>query len=188
MGSVIEMPRAVFDAKKRREEKRSPLPRKPKRSKAKGYRNSMLAKIHIAKKQLGMSEDEYRAFLCGRLGVDSAKDLTIDGLKEALEHLTGLGWETKRTRPVGDRHGLPAPLADKHNTGQARILKAIEALLSELGRLRGKFIPWDYAASILKRQTGLTRLEYGDRKQLTGVLVALENVVKRSKAARVEEA
>ena len=46
-------------------------------------RRALLAKVHIAAKELGISPADYRALLMGRFGVPSAGDLsTGDGTKE----------------------------------------------------------------------------------------------------------
>lgn len=40
------------------------------------YIGNQLAKIHIGKKHMGLSDDEYRAFLIGCTGKASSKDMT----------------------------------------------------------------------------------------------------------------
>lgn len=58
-------------------------------------RRTDLAKIHIARKQLGMSEDVYRAMLQSVAGVASAGDLDLRGRGKVLQHLKQLGWKPK---------------------------------------------------------------------------------------------
>ncbi|MEI7880330.1 MAG: phage protein GemA/Gp16 family protein [bacterium] len=46
-----------------------------------------LALIHIVKKELGLSDEEYRAILRREAGVDSAKDLTDDSFRQLMRYL-----------------------------------------------------------------------------------------------------
>ena len=43
-----------------------------------------LALIHVAKRETGLSDDEYRVFLQGAAGIDSAKDIRNQGQFEAV--------------------------------------------------------------------------------------------------------
>jgi phage gp16-like protein len=66
-----------------------------------------LALIHLAKGQLGLDEDTYRAMLRGVAGVDSAGDLDAAGRARVLEHLRGRGF-----RPLaGARRRQASPSA-----------------------------------------------------------------------------
>lgn len=55
-------------------------------------RRSLLAKIHIAKKQLGLDDAVYRALLA-RFGVVSSKDLSMKGLAQLVDHMAQKGAE-----------------------------------------------------------------------------------------------
>ena len=46
-----------------------------------------LALIHIVKKELGLSDEEYRAILRRETGVDSAKDLTDESFRQLMRFL-----------------------------------------------------------------------------------------------------
>lgn len=54
-------------------------------------RRSALAKIHIAKKDLGMDEETYRAMLWTVARVHSAADLDDEGRQAVLAHLVARG-------------------------------------------------------------------------------------------------
>jgi len=58
-------------------------------------RLSDLAKIHIAKKELGLFDEEYRDLLYFYFEVLSTKDLTDKQLKELLSIFRGRGWRPK---------------------------------------------------------------------------------------------
>lgn len=63
-------------------------------------RQQLMAKVHIAKKQLGLDDDTYRAVLArhGR-GKTSAAELTAGELIAMVEELKAKGWAEKRRAP-----------------------------------------------------------------------------------------
>lgn len=65
---------------------------------------AMLAKIHIARKELGLREAEYRALL-QRVGkVESAKGLSDRAAAAVIAEFKRLGWAPKEsTRPPAER-------------------------------------------------------------------------------------
>lgn len=148
-------------------------------------RKGLLAKVHIAKAQLALDDDTYRAVL-GGYGVTSAKDLDTAGLEKLLLHFERRGWHPTpgRTRKA-DKHGAPANLARNGRKGAAKpydrsaLLTKIEALLADKGAAQGAHVPWDYAAAILKRMYKVDRLEWATAEQLRGVMVALMKGGKR---------
>jgi len=58
-------------------------------------RRALLAKVHIAKKELRMSAPDYRALLMGEFGVPSATELSTKEMERLLEHFVGRGWRPK---------------------------------------------------------------------------------------------
>jgi len=158
-------------------------------------RKGLLAKIHIAKAQLGLDDDAYRAVLAAH-GVESAKDLDMQGLEAVLTHMETLGWQAKTARTrKNDKHGAPANLGRGYGKGNVKpsdrslLLTKIEALLADKGAAQDKHVPWDYAAAILKRMYKVDRLEWATAEQLRGVMVALMQGGKRKGGAiRYDEA
>ena len=65
-------------------------------------RQAMLAKVHIAKKQLAMDDDSYRAVLRRVTGVDSTKTLSIGALDAVVTEFKRLGFKPV-ARPVSDK-------------------------------------------------------------------------------------
>lgn len=63
---------------------------------ARDHRNSDLAKIHLAKKSLCMTEEDYRTMLWTQGRVHSAADLDHTGRQHVLEHLRACGWPRKQ--------------------------------------------------------------------------------------------
>jgi phage gp16-like protein len=133
-------------------------------------RNANLAKIHIAKKQLGMDDDTYRAMLKTHGAVSSSKDLTLIGAAKVLAHLERCGFKAKPAKAA--QRSLPSVGADR-----APLMSKVEALLADAGR------PWAYADGVAKRLFGNTtkveRIEFCDVAHLSKVVAALSFDAKR---------
>ncbi len=144
-------------------------------------RNPNLAKIHIAKKELGMDESTYRAMLRTHGGVDSSKDLTLIGAAKVLAHLEKCGFEPKAAK---------AAVRTKPKVGGDRqlLMNKIEAQLADARR------PWAYADGVVKRlfinTTKVERIEFCDAEHLGKVVAALAFDAKRraKKAAAAAQA
>lgn len=180
-----------------------PAPRPRKRGTVtEEMRKSLLAKIHVAKKQLGLTDSEYRAMLEGNFGVTSAAHLDDEGLQRMVFELRAYGFRPKRgharrgtsrsaavaIRKPGEpgngcrKRTVPATLAqDDTGQGRKKLMQKIEAQLAEKGRVEGTDMPWAYALGILKKQSGgVTRsLDQATPEQLTGVIAALARDAKR---------
>lgn len=65
---------------------------------------AMLAKIHIARKELRLQEAEYRALLQRVARVESAKDLSDKAAAAVIAEFKRLGWAPKESkRPPAER-------------------------------------------------------------------------------------
>lgn len=124
---------------------------------------AILAKIHVAKKQLAMEDDAYRAMLQSVAGVRSAKDLTVTQAEKVLAHLRKCGFT-----PAPKFGRRPTPPRDR----QALVSK-IEALLAEAKR------PWSYADALAKHMFGIEKIDWCDGDQLWRVVAALQKDAKR---------
>lgn len=158
-------------------------PRKQKRgSKGEEQRKSLLAKIHVAKKQLGLDDAEYRAMLEGNFGVMSAASLDLHELERMVFVMRSYGFAPKRghaRRGESRKRDVPALL--NAPGGRGDLVAKIEAQLAEKGRIEGTDVPWGYALGILQRQSGgVTRsLDHATEEQLKGVISALARDAKR---------
>jgi phage gp16-like protein len=122
------------------------------------FKKAELAKIHIAKKELGLDDATYRAMLKQVAGVESSKDLTAQGRALVLEHFKKAGFKGQHP---GKPHNLPSKSPRSAKLGK------IEALLAD-----GKK-PWAYAVAIAKQMYGKERLEFCADDELTGIITAL---------------
>jgi len=139
------------------------------------YRNALIRKIHVARRDLGLDDDSptYRAFLERTTGKDSLRAMSVSELAKVVEAFCAKGWNATPRRSK-DTHGLPKNFAPNPNRkGTAKLMTKIEALLAEMGTGQNGFIPWSYAASILKRMYKVERLEWATQRQLRGVIAAL---------------
>jgi phage gp16-like protein len=115
------------------------------------YRRKCLAKIHIAKKELGLSDEEYRDLISATVtGKESAADLDDLQLQLLLDRLQALGWRPRL--PRASERPLPATV------WKARKLWL---QLYELGAVHNP--QWTALARFAKRMTGV-----GDLRRLTG--------------------
>ncbi|WP_046079660.1 gp16 family protein [Halomonas sp. HG01] len=132
-----------------------------------------LAQIHIARQQLGLSDDEYRAILARTVGVSSAKELTDSNVGRVLHEFKRLGWKPKAPKRAGRQ---------PNTLNSEEMLQKIEAQLCELGA------SWAYAEAIARRQTGIAKLEWlKTEKQYRGVIAALDvEQEKRDRLAAID--
>jgi len=128
-------------------------------------RKAELAQIHIAKTQLGLAEDEYRALLLQVTGKTSSKDLTWQGRKALLVHFKKIGFQVK-----SNKAGRAAPIVAKD---KASLMKKIEAQLAEAK------LPWAYADGMAKRICKVDRIEWCEAEHLVKIIAALNIDAKR---------
>ena len=124
---------------------------------------STLAKIHIAKQQLAMDDDSYRAMLRSVGGVESAKDLDTAGAANVMRHLERCGFRPKSTG--GRRPRVAAPRAAQ--------LRKIEALLADAGR------SWEYLGGMVRRICKVDAIEFCDDTMLGKLIAALQYDARR---------
>ncbi len=76
----------------------------PEEARRNAMRRGLLAKVHIAKKDLRLSDDQYGAIL-GRFKVASAGDLPVRELEKLVKFFKSLGWKpcTRRERGLDER-------------------------------------------------------------------------------------
>ena len=129
-----------------------------------------IALLHVAKAELGLSEEVYREML-GSVGVLSSVQLTGPQFDELMRRMEAGGFRTvsrigKRSRPAG-----------KTGTSQDLQLGKIRALLEEMKLSDG------YADAISRHMWGVDKVDWCRPDQLKGVIAAL---VRRQKQMRRE--
>jgi len=134
-----------------------------------------LSKIHIAKQQLDMDDDSYRALLARVAGVRSAKELDNKQAANVLREFERLGFKPK---PSAKAKGKP------HNAKQLgpRIDK-IEAQLTDMR------LPWAYADAMARQMFKVQRVAWLKKADQLDALIAALHVEqeKRGLLHQVEE-
>ena len=137
-------------------------------------RRAMLAKIHMAKKDLALDDDTYRDFLEAEYGVRSAGKLTPYQLDQVLGIFRAWGWESDPKRQAAALRARAREMAGRIDNGEARLkglvrkvcgvewldwvrdVGKLERLLAALGRLRGgneekeEGVGWSWCAGLLR--------------------------------------
>ena len=130
-------------------------------------RRSLLAKIHVAKKQLAMVDDSYRALLVRTTSKDSARDCSDAQLVRVVEEFKRLGFD-----------------APKKVSGKP-FVRMIYAIWKDLKPYLDA--PNDAAlAAFVQRQTGIDKPEWLDGKQAGVVIEALKGWLARERARAVK--
>ena len=122
-------------------------------------RNMDLSKIHIAKKNLGLDDETYRALLFRVAGVRSAKDLNPRTAGKVLAEFERLGWKAAPSKPGRNK---PAVAPDR-----AKLIGKIEAFLAEAKR------SWSYVDGMAFHMFKVERVEWCDSGQLMKLVAAL---------------
>ena len=142
------------------------------------YRNALLAKIHIAIKALGISDDDYRLILAGEeFGVDSAAKLSDRGLSDLVGWFEERGWRPKvgggRQKPQTSSAAVLKPQAQRSHQVDALKDRARQMALHtdlDMARWRG----------LVRKACGVDELEWcGDAVRLKRLLAMLKTITDR---------
>lgn len=123
------------------------------------------AKIHIAVKELGISDDVYRDILKIHFNKGSSKSLNTREVGALLAHFKGLGWKP-RYKKKGGKSSLP--LAQDR---MSRKIRALWITLHKEGVVKDS--SEQALARFAKRITGVAALQWLDTKQKGKVIAAL---------------
>ncbi len=137
-----------------------------KRAVAEDVRKRELAQIHVAKKELCLDDETYRAMLWAIARVRSAADLDWEGRKRVLDHMKAKGWKNKskrRAAPAGNKKGL-------------------------LGKIRALLINYPggaktdaYADGVARHMFGVDRYTWCNEDQLYKIVQALSVGARRAR-------
>ncbi|MEJ2792058.1 regulatory protein GemA [Iodobacter sp. LRB] len=137
--------------------------------------NAHLAQIHIAKKQLAMDDDTYRAMLKEIAGVESAKNLSVPKALAVLAHLKRRGFKVTSAKAGSSR-----PL-DQEETSKK--IRALWLFLHDLGGVKN---PSEAAlGAYVKRITGVEALQWINHRQAETLIESLKKWAMRFLPAAV---
>lgn len=142
---------------------------------ASSQRRSMIGKLHVAKNQLAMAEDDYRALLQRSAGVMSAAEADIAGLDRALKAMEGLGW--KALPPTRRKSGKSSSTRRPADHPVARKARALWISLWQLGAIDNA--SEQALEAFAKRQLGCTALQWADQSQCDRLIEALKAIAIR---------
>ena len=134
-------------------------------------RNALYAKIQIARKQIGMEEDDYRSMLKQRYGKASLTRLTHDELGDLVQHFVSLGFKPRRR--TGSKTGT-RPL---DQTPTSKKIRALWLSLHALGLVEDR--SEKALAAFVKRQAGVDDLRWLTPAESYKVIEALKKWAER---------
>lgn len=139
-------------------------------------RTALIRQVHVARRQLGLDEADYRATLRAATGKDSSALMTEKELAEAVDAFERLGF---RRTFKGAPDGRKSPRAG---------VRLIFGLWTELGR-KGLIEHADRKAlfAFVKRMTDVDHPDWLDNAQANKVIEALKAIRDRGKSRTVPE-
>ena len=136
------------------------------------HRRRELAQIHIAKKQLGLDDETYRAMLWTVGRVRSSADLDYAGRRAVLDHLTARGFKASAAKRERPKDPLWA-CVNKAAPDRQPMLRKIAMQLKAAGR--GK----SYGDAVARKMFSIERLEFCGSDQLHRIIGALNYDARR---------
>lgn len=122
-------------------------------------KKALLAKIHIAKKDLCLDDGTYRDVLRRVTGKDSASKMLISELERVVYEFGNLGWKPS-AKP---KHGKKPKVSTDKPSRQA-VMDKIEALLADME------LHWNYAHAMARGMHKKEKLEFCTDEELHKVM------------------
>jgi phage gp16-like protein len=134
-------------------------------------RSNQLKIIHVAKKQLGLDDDTYRSIVSMICNGRTNSSAQLDGGERAklIDHLVGRGFKLEPAQKAKSR----AMAADD----QSKMIRALWLELAATGAVRNSSEA--SLAAFVKRQIGVSALQWLDVKQASTVIESLKNWLAR---------
>lgn len=128
------------------------------------HRRSMIGKVHVAKRELGLIEDDYRSILLHETGQTSLTTCSDAQISKLLDRLKSQGFKPKKAARAADHPGA----------GKAR------ALWISLGQLGAIDNASEQALeAFTRRQMGCDRLQFANQRQIYKLVEALKAIAQR---------
>jgi hypothetical protein len=131
--------------------------------------------IHVARRQLQLTEDDYRAILDGYGGVASARDLDHEGFDRVMAYFNQCGFvSTWKKRTFGNRPGMASP-------GQVDLIRKLWRAWSDNSDQEASLNRW------LENKFGISALRFLDPAGASKAITALRamGARKRDRAPQV---
>lgn len=143
-------------------------------------RNQLLGKVHIAQKQLDLSDDDYRDTIEGLFGVRSASKLSDRRLTELVEHFKKLGFQAKPVRSRSSKRTATQPAKEKE-----QLILKMRALWISLFHLCVTYDRSDDGLTAFARRVsggkaaGVRALHWLDQESAYKVIEAMKKMAER---------
>ena len=139
-------------------------------------KRSLMAKIHIAKKDLGLTDEDYRAILVEVTGKRSSADLSFLELGKVLDRFKTRGW-TPTVKAASD---MPAARQRSRSADHpsAKKARALWISLAQLGVVRNPSEP--ALEAMAARQLGIERLQWANGAHCYALIEALKGMATRA--------
>lgn len=169
-------------------------------------KQKLIRLIHVAKRDLAMDDDAYRALLQRVGGAESSKDMSIVGLEKVIFNMKRLGFRLKvgrdssRQQTTGDglKPVLQNPWGFVFNAAPERqpLLKKIYRLAETIGAFQDPKInvmPPHYVEGIVRQINGLPKavivtLAFTDADVLRKVVQTMTVYIRRQNKVKKNEA
>ena len=119
----------------------------------------LMAKVHIAKKDLNLDDDTYRDVLERVTGKRSCKGMVIAELESVIKDMEGRGFNVKKA----PKHGKKPDVIERREP----LMGKIHAMLTDLG------LHWNYAHGMADKMFKIKRLQWLNDSQLYKLTQAL---------------
>lgn len=133
-------------------------------------RRSLIAKIHVAKKEMALLEDDYRAMLIRVTGRTSSADCSIAELRSMIEEMKSKGFQAKPRSAGGGAKPADHPFAAK--------ARALWISLYHLGAIDNS--SEQALEAFARRQLGCTKMQWANQAQGYKLVEALKAIAKRN--------
>ena len=148
-------------------------------------RNSLLAQIHIAKKQTGMDDDTYRLFLEGETGRTSCKGMSDRMMLKVLEGFKAKGWKNN-FKKKGDKFSTKGKkFVAAAKKPQAKYVFVLWRELGEMGAVtETRAALFAFCRRMTKSDAapeGIASPDWMNAKQLNAIVEALKAMKNRAK-------
>lgn len=130
--------------------------------------------IHVARRELGLDEETYRAMLKNVAGVSSSTDLSYQGRQKVLAHLKAAGFKVKSK-------AAPAAIASGGQVDPQ--YRKIQALWTELHGVGAVRVNTEAALRVyIKRITGCGDYQFCSSAQVVAIIETLKKWLARAGA------
>lgn len=140
-------------------------------------RNVMIAKIHLAKNQLGLDDDTYRSIINQTVGKDSAAKCTDKQLIKVIEAIKAKGWSDKKPRVKGEKALKDRKAYENANKPSISKIYALWGVLQRSGKIKSH----DKAAldAFVKKYTSIDHVKWIDKPQAQKIIEILKQMIAR---------